>query len=178
MERLLRPVMSSTSSRPAATASSTTYWMAGLSTTGSISLGVALVAGRNLVPRPAAGITALVTSAMSRTLVHLSGYPGKCQSRSLCSPARLRALDPPPSLVASLLSPGGGAPFGSRYCGDVQGVQQEKGVLRTRLRAARSALTPDERRDAGRLIRDTLLDLPSLQMAGTVAAYYSVGTEP
>ena len=62
MEALLRPVIISTSSRPAATASSTTYWIAGLSTTGSISLGVALVAGRNLVPRPAAGITALVTS--------------------------------------------------------------------------------------------------------------------
>ncbi len=46
---------------PAATASSTTYWMAGLSTTGSISLGWALVAGRNRVPRPAAGMTALVT---------------------------------------------------------------------------------------------------------------------
>src|ERR1041384_944577 len=61
MERLLRPVMSSTSFRPAATASSTTYWMAGLSTTGSISLGVAFVAGRKRVPRPAAGTTALRT---------------------------------------------------------------------------------------------------------------------
>ena len=37
---------------PAATASSTTYWIAGLSTTGSISFGVALVAGRNRVPSP------------------------------------------------------------------------------------------------------------------------------
>ena len=46
---------------PAATASSTTYWMAGLSTTGSISFGVDLVAGRNRVPSPAAGTTALVT---------------------------------------------------------------------------------------------------------------------
>src|SRR4051794_11892319 len=35
--------------------------MAGLSTSGSISLGCALVAGRKRVPRPAAGITALVT---------------------------------------------------------------------------------------------------------------------
>ena len=61
MDRLLRPVMSSTSSSPARTASSTTYWMAGLSTTGSISLGVALVAGRKRVPRPAAGTTAFVT---------------------------------------------------------------------------------------------------------------------
>src|SRR3989442_12712407 len=40
---------------PEATASSTPYWMMGLSTTGSISLGWALVAGRNRVPRPAAG---------------------------------------------------------------------------------------------------------------------------
>src|SRR6185369_1070759 len=50
----------STSVSPAATASSTTYWMAGLSTTGSISFGIALVAGRKRVPSPAAGITALV----------------------------------------------------------------------------------------------------------------------
>jgi hypothetical protein len=34
--------------------------MAGLSTTGSISFGIALVAGRNRVPNPAAGMTALV----------------------------------------------------------------------------------------------------------------------
>ena len=40
---------------PAARASSTAYWISGLSTTGSISLAVALVAGRNRVPRPATG---------------------------------------------------------------------------------------------------------------------------
>jgi len=57
-------------------------------------------------------------------------------------------------------------------------VQQEKTLLRTRLRTARSSLSDDERREAGRLIRDVLLDLRPLQMAGTVAAYYSVGTEP
>jgi 5-formyltetrahydrofolate cyclo-ligase len=60
----------------------------------------------------------------------------------------------------------------------VSGVAQDKAALRARLLAARSALGPDERRDAGRLIRDVLLDLPALQMAGTVAAYYSMGTEP
>src|SRR5687767_12352126 len=49
------------SSTPLATASSTTYWMAGLSTTGSISFGCALVAGRNRVPSPAAGMTAFLT---------------------------------------------------------------------------------------------------------------------
>jgi 5-formyltetrahydrofolate cyclo-ligase len=60
----------------------------------------------------------------------------------------------------------------------VSEVQQEKSLLRTRLLADRAALTPDKRREAGRLIRDALLELPALQMAGTVAAYYSVGTEP
>ena len=44
-----------TSVRPAAAASSTTYWIAGVSMTGSISFGIALVAGTNLVPRPAPG---------------------------------------------------------------------------------------------------------------------------
>src|SRR5579885_2844776 len=56
-----------TSVMPAATASSTTYWIAGLSTRVSISFGVALVAGRNRVPRPAAGMTALRTG-MQRVL--------------------------------------------------------------------------------------------------------------
>ena len=93
---LLRPVTISTSVRPAATASSTTYWIAGLSTTGSISLGVALVAGRNRVPRPAAGTTALVTGARVRVVCHAphpngpgvpltSVPPGTCQ-RSRPSP--------------------------------------------------------------------------------------------
>src|SRR6266496_2148956 len=59
MARLLRPVTRMISSRPEATASSTTYWMVGLSTRGSISLGCALVAGRKRVPSPAAGKTAL-----------------------------------------------------------------------------------------------------------------------
>jgi len=68
--------------------------------------------------------------------------------------------------------------LGSRYGDHVPDVQQEKALLRARLRAARSALTPDDRREAGRLIRDALLSLPELQMAGTVAAYYSVGAEP
>jgi 5-formyltetrahydrofolate cyclo-ligase len=57
-------------------------------------------------------------------------------------------------------------------------VQQDKAALRKQLLAARSELPADQRRDAGRLIRDALLDFPPLQMAGTVAAYYSVGTEP
>ena len=43
---------------PAAAASSTMYCSTGRSTTGRSSLGTALVAGRNRVARPAAGITA------------------------------------------------------------------------------------------------------------------------
>src|SRR3989304_4165998 len=61
MARLLRPVMNTMSVIPAAIASSTAYWMSGLSTTGIISLGLALVAGRNRLPMPATGKTALVT---------------------------------------------------------------------------------------------------------------------
>jgi hypothetical protein len=41
-------------------ASSTMYWMVGLSTIGSISFGIALVAGKNLVPSPAAGMIAFL----------------------------------------------------------------------------------------------------------------------
>ena len=41
------------------TASSTAYSIRGLSIIGSISFGIALVAGKNLVPRPATGKTAL-----------------------------------------------------------------------------------------------------------------------
>ena len=57
-------------------------------------------------------------------------------------------------------------------------VQQAKAALRKRLLAARSGMPADQRREAGRLIRDALLGMPELQMAGTVAAYYSVGAEP
>src|SRR5262249_35201098 len=61
MARLLRPVMKIMSWMPAAAASSTAYWIRGLSTTGSISFGLALVAGRKRLPSPATGNTALVT---------------------------------------------------------------------------------------------------------------------
>jgi 5-formyltetrahydrofolate cyclo-ligase len=57
-------------------------------------------------------------------------------------------------------------------------VSQEKAALRARLLAARSRLTAEERTGAARAIRDALLSRPEIQMAGTVAAYYSVGAEP
>lgn len=64
MDRLPRLMISRISVMPLATASSTTYWITGLSTTGSISLGTALEMGRKRVPNPAAGITALRTLAV------------------------------------------------------------------------------------------------------------------
>ncbi|MGH3164438.1 MAG: 5-formyltetrahydrofolate cyclo-ligase, partial [Trebonia sp.] len=57
-------------------------------------------------------------------------------------------------------------------------VDAEKTALRNRLFTARSQLSESFRNDSGRHIRDTLLELPQLGAAGTVAAYYSVGSEP
>lgn len=54
----------------------------------------------------------------------------------------------------------------------------EKQALRSRLVAARGALAEAEREAAGRRLRDFVLSLPEVAMAGTVAAYYSTGTEP
>src|SRR5436190_9232469 len=61
MEDFPRPVTMMIVCTPELMASSTPYWIRGLSTKGSISFGWAFVAGRNLVPSPAAGNTALRT---------------------------------------------------------------------------------------------------------------------
>jgi 5-formyltetrahydrofolate cyclo-ligase len=57
-------------------------------------------------------------------------------------------------------------------------LNRDKAALRDRLLTARRQLTAAERAGAGRAIRDAVLSLPETQMAGTVAAYYSVGSEP
>ena len=57
-------------------------------------------------------------------------------------------------------------------------LDRDKATLRTRLVAARRQLTPEQRSAAARSVRDAVLSLPEAQMAGTVAAYYSIGTEP
>ena len=62
--------------------------------------------------------------------------------------------------------------------GDVPEIQQEKARLRALVSSARALLSAQERREAGRQTRDALLSLPEVQMAGTVAAYYSIGSEP
>ncbi|MBX6766116.1 MAG: 5-formyltetrahydrofolate cyclo-ligase [Actinomadura rubrobrunea] len=49
---------------------------------------------------------------------------------------------------------------------------------RKELLARRTAMDPDARAAAGRSLRDTLLSTPEVEMAGTIAAYVSVGTEP
>jgi hypothetical protein len=58
---LPREVTKMNSRMPAARASSMAYWIRGRSTSGRISFGTDLVAGRNRVPNPATGRTALVT---------------------------------------------------------------------------------------------------------------------
>ncbi|QVQ55063.1 5-formyltetrahydrofolate cyclo-ligase [Spiractinospora alimapuensis] len=50
--------------------------------------------------------------------------------------------------------------------------------MRAELERAREALSVEEVSAAGSAFRDILLGIPQLTMGGTVAAYYSVGTEP
>ena len=71
-----------------------------------------------------------------------------------------------------------GEPRADRAGGDPAALRQAKTALRGRIRAARAGLTGEQRADAARLLRDAVLSLPEAQMAGTVAAYYSVDTEP
>ena len=70
-----------TSSIPAAAASSTWYWIIGLSRMGRSSLGTTLEAGRNRVPSPPAGMTALRTLAGSFTGAILPPAPGMNKER-------------------------------------------------------------------------------------------------
>jgi 5-formyltetrahydrofolate cyclo-ligase len=54
----------------------------------------------------------------------------------------------------------------------------DKGGLRRRLATARDAMSDSARTQASRLIRDHVLEMPEVAAAGTIAAYYSIGTEP
>ena len=53
-----------------------------------------------------------------------------------------------------------------------------KAILRERQLAARRGLDEASRAAAGRQLRDAVLAVPEAEMAGAVAAYMSVGTEP
>ena len=61
---------------------------------------------------------------------------------------------------------------------DAAQLARDKAAARKRLLAARRALSAGQRASAARSIRDAVLSLPETQMAGTVAAYYSIGAEP
>jgi len=58
------------------------------------------------------------------------------------------------------------------------GVAGEKAALRRRLLADRARLGPGLRAAAARALRDAILELPQAQMAGTIAVYYSLASEP
>jgi 5-formyltetrahydrofolate cyclo-ligase len=60
----------------------------------------------------------------------------------------------------------------------VPDVAAGKAGLRRRLAQVRAAMPAADRKESGRLIRDHILQMPEVEAAGTVAAYYSVGTEP
>src|SRR5262249_37333534 len=79
MELLPRPVTNRTRPMPDCLSSSATYCTIGFLPTGSISFGCDLVAGSNLVPNPAIGITALVMA----TLIPLQQSWALCQTPGL-----------------------------------------------------------------------------------------------
>ena len=58
------------------------------------------------------------------------------------------------------------------------GVAGEKAALRRRLLADRARLGPGQRAAAARALRDAILELPQAQMAGTIAVYNSLASEP
>jgi 5-formyltetrahydrofolate cyclo-ligase len=62
--------------------------------------------------------------------------------------------------------------------GAVDEVRLRKADLRAWIMAARTRMSPQVRDEGGRALRDALLELPQMGMAGTVAAYYSIGSEP
>jgi 5-formyltetrahydrofolate cyclo-ligase len=57
-------------------------------------------------------------------------------------------------------------------------LAERKSLLRKGLITARASLSPAGRAAAGRSLRDAVMALPEAGMAGTIAAYLSVGTEP
>jgi 5-formyltetrahydrofolate cyclo-ligase len=74
--------------------------------------------------------------------------------------------------------PASHTPRDQQHAGPDAGAAPGKASLRQRLAAARAAVPDTERAAAGRLIRDHVLEMPEVSAAGTIAAYYSIGTEP
>ena len=61
---------------------------------------------------------------------------------------------------------------------DAAELRARKLALRRQMTAGRQNMPDSQRSAAGRSLRDAVLALPEAQMAGTIAAYMSVGTEP
>jgi 5-formyltetrahydrofolate cyclo-ligase len=61
---------------------------------------------------------------------------------------------------------------------DEVALRSRKVALRRQLSARRQETNDIERTASAKSLRETVLSLPEIQMAGTVAAYVSVGTEP
>src|SRR5258708_332174 len=127
-----------------------------------MTLGVVFVAGRNLVPRPATGMTAFVTAAVWAML------------ETLTSPLEVS--------VHGMAESDHGSSRATMAAGDADhaslSLNERKSLLRKELLLARAALTDADRSAAGRALRDAGLDLPEVGMAGAIAAYLGVGTEP
>ncbi len=58
------------------------------------------------------------------------------------------------------------------------GLAERKSLLRKELLAARAGLSQADRAAAGRALADIVLGLPETGMAGAIAAYVAIGTEP
>ncbi len=65
----------------------------------------------------------------------------------------------------------------SRYIPEPS-LAARKTLLRKEMLTARSRLSDTDRKSAGSALRDLLLALPEVGMAGTIAAYMSIGAEP
>jgi len=74
--------------------------------------------------------------------------------------------------------PASHTPRDQQHVGSGGGLSASKAILRRRVAAARAAVPEAERVAAARLVRDHVLEMPQVSAAGTVAAYYSIGTEP
>jgi 5-formyltetrahydrofolate cyclo-ligase len=86
--------------------------------------------------------------------------------------------DPPASQDGDPPASQDGDPPASQGTDPATGLAAAKAALRAELLARRRTLTSDERAGSGRQLRDAVLAAPEAQMAGTVAAYVSVGSEP
>jgi 5-formyltetrahydrofolate cyclo-ligase len=63
-------------------------------------------------------------------------------------------------------------------CSTARLERQDKAAMRRGIVATRAAMSANDRTTAGRMIRDHVLSMPQVAAAGTIAAYYSIGTEP